>query len=275
MNEMKIFENPEFGAIRTVEVKNEPWFVGKDVAEILGYSNTNKAIQVHVDERDKAMRSQWGTEMGKLFSSVKEMQEKLGRQDNWFINESGLYSLILSSKLPNAKKFKRWVTSEVLPAIRKTGGYINGSESMSDDEIMARALLMAQKTIENNKERISQLESDNNRMRPKEIFADAVAASDQTILIGDLAKLIKQNGYDIGQKRLFEWLRQNCYLIKRKGADYNSPTQRAMEMGLFRIKETSITCPDGHTKVNKTTKVTGKGQQYFLNLFLSEDEEDV
>lgn len=260
MNEIKIFENVEFGAIRTVEIKNEPWFVGKDVAEVLGYSNTMKAIRDHVKDNHKLAE--------RIVLSGQTREAIL-------IDEAGVYSLIMRSKLPTAERFQEWVTSEVLPAIRKTGGYINGSESMSDDEIMARALLMAQKTIENNKERISQLESDNNRMRPKEIFADAVAASDQTILIGDLAKLIKQNGYDIGQKRLFEWLRQNGYLIKRKGADYNSPTQRAMEMGLFRIKETSITCPDGHTKVNKTTKVTGKGQQYFLNLFLSEDEEDV
>ena len=260
MNEIKIFENVEFGAIRTVEIKNEPWFVGKDVAEVLGYSNTMKAIRDHVKDNHKLAE--------RIVLSGQTREAIL-------IDEAGVYSLIMRSKLPTAERFQEWVTSEVLPAIRKTGGYINGSESMSDDEIMARALLMAQKTIENNKERISHLESDNDRMRPKEIFADAVAASDQTILIGDLAKLIKQNGYDIGQKRLFEWLRQNGYLIKRKGADYNSPTQRAMEMGLFRIKETSITCPDGHTKVNKTTKVTGKGQQYFLNLFLSEDEEDV
>lgn len=262
MTKLKIFENPEFGSIRTVEVKNEPWFVGKDVAEVLGYSNPRKAILDHVKENHK-------------MDGV-TIRDSIGREQSpVVIDEAGVYSLVMRSKLPKAEQFQEWVTSEVLPAIRKTGGYIAGSESMSDDEIMARALLMAQKTIENNKERISQLESDNDRMRPKEIFADAVAASDQTILIGDLAKLIKQNGYDIGQKRLFEWLRQNGYLIKRKGADYNSPTQRAMEMGLFRIKETSITCPDGHTKVNKTTKVTGKGQQYFLNLFLSEDDEDV
>lgn len=260
MNNIKIFENPEFGSIRTVEVKNEPWFVGKDVAEVLGYERTDNAIRNHVDDEDKLMH---------------QISASGQNRNMAIINESGLYSLILSSKMPKAKEFKRWVTSEVLPAIRKTGGYINGSESMSDDEIMARALLMAQKTIENNKERISQLESDNDRMRPKEIFADAVAASDQTILIGDLAKLIKQNGRDMGQKRLFAWMRENGFLIKRKGADYNSPTQRAMEMGLFRVKETAITRPDGHTMVNKTTKVTGKGQQYFLNLFLSEDEEDV
>lgn len=260
MNEIKIFENVEFGAIRTVEIKNEPWFVGKDVAEVLGYSNTMKAIRDHVKDNHKLAE--------RIVLSGQTREAIL-------IDEAGVYSLIMRSKLPTAERFQEWVTSEVLPAIRKTGGYINGSESMSDDEIMARALLMAQKTIENNKERISQLESDNDRMRPKEIFADAVAASDQTILIGDLAKLIKQNGRDMGQKRLFAWMRENGFLIKRKGADYNSPTQRAMEMGLFRVKETAITRPDGHTMVNKTTKVTGKGQQYFLNLFLSEDEEDV
>lgn len=262
MNEIKIFENVAFGPIRIVEIKNEPWFVGKDVAEILGYSNPRKAILDHVKENHK-------------MDGV-TIRDSIGREQSpVVIDEAGVYSLVMRSKLPTAERFQEWVTSEVLPAIRKTGGYINGSESMSDDEIMARALLMAQKTIENNKARIGQLESDNDRMRPKEIFADAVAASDQTILIGDLAKLIKQNGRDMGQKRLFVWMRENGFLIKRKGADYNSPTQRAMEMGLFRVKETAITRPDGHTMVNKTTKVTGKGQQYFLNLFLRENKEDV
>ena len=258
MKEIKIFENVAFGPIRIVEVKNEPWFVGKDVAEVLGYSNTMKAIRDYVKDNHKLAE--------RIVLSGQNREAIL-------IDEAGVYSLVMRSKLPKAEQFQEWVTSEVLPAIRKTGGYINGSESMSDDEIMARALLMAQKTIENNKERISQLESDNDRMRPKEIFADAVAASDQTILIGDLAKLIKQNGRDMGQKRLFAWMRENGFLIKRKGADYNSPTQRAMEMGLFRVKETAITRPDGHTMVNKTTKVTGKGQQYFLNIFLTIDKE--
>lgn len=257
MNELKIFSNPEFGEIRTVEQNNEVWFVGKDVADILGYKNGSRDINRHVDEDDR-QNYQNGT-----FESNRGLT---------IINESGLYSLVLSSKLPTAKQFKRWVTSEVLPTIRKTGGYINGSEAMSDDEIMAKALLVAQKTIKANKERISQLESDNEKMKPKALFADAVTASGQTILISDLAKLIKQNGRDMGQKRLFVWMRENGFLIKRKGADYNSPTQRAMEMGLFRVKETAITRPDGHTMVNKTTKVTGKGQQYFLNLFLGRTE---
>lgn len=253
MNELKIFENPAFGKVRVVEQGGEPWFVGKDVAEILGYSNTPKAIRDHVDDEDKL------AERIVLSGQNREVA---------IINESGLYSLILSSKMPKAKEFKRWVTAEVLPAIRKTGGYIAGSEKMSDAELMAKAVLVAQATIKERDARIKELESDTQRMKPKEIFADAVSASDQTILIGDLAKLIKQNGHDIGQKRMFEWLRNNGYLIKRQGADYNSQTQRAMELGLFRIKETAVTHSDGHVTVSKTVKVTGKGQAYFVNKLL-------
>lgn len=253
MNELKIFENPAFGKVRVVEQGGEPWFIGKDVAEILGYSNTPKAIRDHVDDEDKL------AERIVLSGQNREVA---------IINESGLYSLILSSKMPKAKEFKRWVTAEVLPAIRKTGGYIAGSEKMSDAELMAKAVLVAQATIKERDARIAELESDTQRMKPKEIFADAVSASDQTILIGDLAKLIKQNGHDIGQKRMFEWLRNNGYLIKRQGADYNSPTQRAMEMGLFRIKETAVTHSDGHVTISKTVKVTGKGQAYFVNKLL-------
>ena len=182
-------------------------------------------------------------------------------QNTAFINESGLYSLVLSSKLPTAKKFKRWVTSEVLPSIRKNGGYIAGQENMSDDELMAKALMVAQNKIA---ERDKQIE----RMKPKEIFADAVSASHTSILVGDMAKLLKQNGVDIGQKRLFEWLRENGYLIKRKGSDWNMPTQKSMEMGLFDIKESTVNNPDGSVRINRTTKVTGKGQQYFINKFL-------
>lgn len=254
MNELKIFENPAFGKVRVVEQGGEPWFVGKDVAEILGYSDLNKAVAMHVDDDDKKLND--------------KTSPSFGQRGTTLINESGLYSLILSSKLPDAKKFKHWVTAEVLPAIRKTGGYIAGSEKMSDAELMAKAVLVAQATIKERDARIKELESDTQRMKPKEIFADAVSASDQTILIGDLAKLIKQNGHDIGQKRMFEWLRNNGYLIKRQGADYNSPTQRAMELGLFRIKETAVTHSDGHVTVSKTVKVTGKGQAYFVNKLL-------
>ena len=259
MKDIQIFNNPEFGEVRTVVIDDEPWFVGKDVAGILGYKNPNEAIHDHVDSEDKFLRSERGREMLKLFSSVKEMQGELGRQDNWFINESGVYSLVFGSKLESAKKFKRWITHDVIPAIRKTGGY---RVPQSPEEQMAQGLLAAQKLLAEKDKRIKE-------MRPKEIFADAVSVSKTDILIGDLAKLIKQNGHDIGQKRLFSWLREKGYLIKRKGLDWNMPTQKAMEMKLFRVKETVVTHADGHTTVSKTTKVTGKGQVYFVNKFLA------
>lgn len=247
MNNMQIFKNEQFGEVRVVEQNGEPWFVGKDVAEILGYSDTNKAVAMHVDDEDKKLND--------------KSSSSFGQRGAHLINESGLYSLILSSKLPQAKQFKRWVTSEVLPSIRKHGGYINGQESMTDEELLSKALIMAQSKIE---EKTRQIE----RMKPKEIFADAVTASHNSILVGELAKVLRQNGIEIGQNRLFEWLRGNGYLIKRKGLDWNMPTQMAMELGLFEIKETVITHADGHTSVNKTVKVTGKGQQYFINKFL-------
>lgn len=252
MNNLQIFNSTEFGQVRTIQQNGEPWFVGKDVAEILGYKDTSDAMKKHVDIEDKLTRR---------FADSGQNREM------YIINESGLYSLILSSKMPKAKEFKRWVTSEVIPAIRKTGGYIAGSENMTDAEIMAKAVLVAQSTIQQRDQRIKELESDVAAAKPKVLFADAVSASDSTILIGDLAKILKQNGHPIGQKRLFCWMREQGYLIKRQGADYNSPTQRAMEMGLFKIKETAISHSDGHVSVSKTTKVTGKGQQYFINKF--------
>jgi anti-repressor protein len=252
MNNLQIFNSPEFGQVRIVQQNSEPWFIGKDVAEILGYERADNAIRNHVDDEDKLMH---------------QISASGQNRNMTIINESGLYSLILSSKMPKAKEFKRWVTSEVIPAIRKTGGYIAGSENMTDAEIMAKAVLVAQSTIQQRDQRIKELESDVAAAKPKVLFADAVSASDSTILIGDLAKLIKQNGHPIGQKRLFCWMREQGYLIKRQGADYNSPTQRAMEMGLFKIKETAISHSDGHVSVSKTTKVTGKGQQYFINKF--------
>lgn len=250
MSDLVIFENPEFGQIRVIDKDSEPWFVGKDVADALGYGkgkSLNNAVSRHVDDDDKG---------------VTEMMTPGGRQNFVIINESGLYSLILSSKLPTAKQFKRWVTSEVLPSIRKTGGYIAGQENLSDSELMAKALLVAQRTIE---ERNKQIET----MKPKALFADAVSGSDTSILIRDLAKLLKQNGVDIGEKRLFKKLRDDGYLIKI-GESKNTPTQKAMEMKLFEIKE-SVIIVDGKSRVVKTTKVTGKGQTYFINRFLEEN----
>lgn len=250
MNELQIFSNPEFGSVRTLTIEDEPFFVGKDVATVLGYSNTKDALARHVDEED---------------ARGSGITTPSGIQTMKVINESGLYSLILSSKLPTAKKFKRWVTSEVLPKIRKTGMY--ATEQLLDDPDLA---IRAFQALKEEREKRKALELKNAELQPKAIFADAVTASATTILIGDLAKILKQNGIEIGQKRLFEWLRENGYLIKRKGSDWNSPTQRSMELGLFKIKETAVTHSDGHTTVNKTTKVTGKGQQYFINLFLKE-----
>ncbi len=251
MSELKIFHNPEFGKIRIVEVNNEPWFVGKDVAKILGYSNSRKALIDHIDEEDKG---------------VTKCDTLGGTQNLTIINESGLYSLVLSSKLPTAKKFKRWVTSEVLQSIRKHGVYMTDQKAYDithNPNTLADLLLQAGEQLKK-KDLIIQ------EMQPKAIFADAVSASHTSILVGELAKILKQNGVNIGQNRLFAELRDRGFLIKRKGSDWNMPTQKSMELGLFEMKETVISHADGHTSINKTVKVTGNGQQYFINLFLQE-----
>lgn len=255
MNNLQIFNNEEFGQVRTMVIDGEPWFVGKDVADILEYSNSRKALLDHVDNEDK-------------YDGV-TIRDAIGRgQNTVVINESGLYSLILLSKMPNAKKFKRWVTSEVLPSIRGNGAYIAGQENMTPEQIMAAGLQAAQKIIDSKNQQIEAQKTDIQRMKPKEIFADAVSASHTSILIGALAKIISQNGVQIGQNRLFAWMRENGYLITRLGADYNMPTQKSMEMKLFEIKERTINNPDGSSAITRTTLVTGKGQQYFINRFL-------
>lgn len=251
MNELKIFQSEEFGEIRTVQLNNETYFVGKDVAKALGYGegkSLNNAIANHVAEEDKG---------------VTELMTPGGKQNMTVINESGLYALIFGSKLESAKRFKHWVTSEVLPSIRKHGVYAV-DELLENPDMAIKAFTALKEEREKNK----LLQADNDRMKPKEIFADAVATSHTTILIGDLAKILKQNGVEIGQKRLFAWLRDNGYLIKRNGTDYNMPTQKAMERGLFEIKESTVNNPDGSVRINRTTKITGKGQQYFINKFL-------
>lgn len=249
MNELKIFQSEEFGEIRTVQLNNETYFVGKDVAEALKYNEPHKAIQRHVEEDDRTKHP---------------VTDSSGRdQEAWIITESGLYALIFGSKLESAKRFKHWVTSEVLPSIRKHGVYAV-DELLENPDMAIKAFTALKEEREKNK----LLQADNDRMKPKEIFADAVATSHTSILIGDLAKILKQNGVEIGQKRLFAWLRDNGYLIKRNGTDYNMPTQKAMERGLFEIKESTVNNPDGSVRINRTTKVTGKGQQYFINKFL-------
>lgn len=248
MNNLKIFSNEEFGEIRTVTIDCEPWFVGKDVANTLGYQNGSRDINRHVDEEDR-----------------RKVMIFDGNQDKEtiVINESGLYGLILSSKMPNAKKFKHWVTSEVLPSIRKHGMYAV-DDLLNNPDMAIKAFTALKEEREKNK----LLQEDVKRMKPKEIFADAVSTSHTSILIGDLAKILKQNGVQTGQKRLFEWMRENGYLIKRNGADRNMPTQRSMEQGLFEVKESTVNNPDGSVRINRTTKVTGKGQQYFINKLL-------
>lgn len=253
MNELKIFENPAFGKVRVVEQGGEPWFVANDVCEALDIKNSRDALS-RLDEDEKA--------------NVGLNDGSQNRRMN-IVNEYGLYILVMASRKQEAKEFKRWIAHEVIPAIRKTGGYIAGSENMTDAELMAQAVLVAQATIKKRDARIAELESDTQRMKPKEIFADAVSASNSTMLVGELAKILKQNGVQIGANRLFAWLRDKGYLIKRRGADYNKPTQKSMEMGLFEIKETTIMHSDGHTSVNTTSKLTGKGQMYFVNKFLS------
>lgn len=258
MENLQIFNSEEFGQIRTMAINGEPWFVGKDVADILGYSNSRKALLDHVDNEDK-------------YDGV-TIRDAIGRgQNTVVINESGLYSLILLSKMQNAKKFKRWVTSEVLPSIRGNGAYIAGQENMTPEQIMAAGLQAAQKIIESKNQQIEAQKTDIQRMKPKEIFADAVSASHTSILIGALAKIISQNGVHIGQNRLFAWMRENGYLITRRGADYNMPTQKSMEMKLFEIKERTVNNPDGSVRIIRTVLVTGKGQQYFINKFLTKE----
>lgn len=247
MNELQVFKNQEFGSVRTLVINSEPWFVGKDVADVLGYADTNQAIRKHVDNEDRLTRRFDGTGQSR---------------DMTIINESGLYSLVLSSKLPSAKKFKRWVTSEVLPALRKTGQY--QVKELSGSELMAKALIEAQNVLAAKDKQIEE-------MKPKVVFADAVATSHTSILVGELAKILKQNGIEMGQKRLFAWLREKGYLIKRQGTDYNMPTQKSMDLGLFEIKEGSYVNGSGVNITTKTPKVTGKGQQYFINKFLAKE----
>lgn len=243
MNELQVFNNAMFGNVRVLLQGNEPWFVAKDVADTLGYQNGSRDVNRHTDEEDRTKTMVFDGNQNK---------------ETILINESGLYSLVLSSKLPNAKQFKRWVTSDVLPSLRKYGTY-----SMDIPRTLPDALKAYANEIEAHNQTKALLEE----QKPKVLFADAVSTSDTDILIGDLAKLLNQNGHNIGQNRLFERLRNEGYLISRKGGSYNIPTQRAMEMGLFRIKETAITHSDGRVSLNKTPKVTGKGQLYFINRY--------
>ena len=239
MTELQIFKNEEFGSVRTIDVDGRPYFSAVDIATALGYANPRKAIIDHCKGVTK-----------------RDILTQGGQQSVNFIPEGDIYRLIIRSHLPSAEKFERWVFDEVLPQIRETGGY-------QLPRTYAEALRQLADKAEQNEKLNQRIE----QMRPKEIFADAVATSRTSILIGELAKLISQNGYSIGQNRLFTWLRENGYLIK-SGTSFNMPMQRYVEQGLFEVKESNVQNPDGSVRITKTTKVTGKGQQYFINKFL-------
>lgn len=248
MNEIQTFDF-DGSRIRTLTIDEEPYFVGKDVAVVLGYSNPRKALIDHVDADDKG---------------VTKCDTLGGKQDLTVINESGLYSLILGSKLPEAKRFKRWVTSEVLPSLRRNGMYAM-DELLDNPDLAINAL----QKLKEEREARRQLELQNAQMKPKALFAEAVETSSTSILIGDMAKLLRQNGVEVGQRRLFDWLRTNGWLMKT-GESRNMPTQKAMEKGYFEIKERTIQNPDGSVRITKTTKVTGKGQVWLTNEFMGD-----
>ncbi len=241
---MQAFDNPEFGQLRVVQGEDgEPWFVASDVAKALGYRDAEKMTR-RLDDDEKGTRS---------------VGTPGGMQQMTVITEAGMYSAILGSKVEGARRFKRWVTHEVLPSIRRNGGYVVARPDETPEQLLARALKLADATLREGDARIAEL-------GPKALFADAVAASDGTCLVGELAKMLRQNGVEVGQNRLFALLREDGYLGK-SGSNRNVPTQRAMEMGLFRIKETAITHSDGHVTINRTPKVTGRGQRYYVNRY--------
>ena len=253
MNELMIFNNPEFGEIRTIEEDGKVLFCGSDVAKALGYAKPQNAIDRHCK--------------GALKRGIPHPQSPDKTIEMNFIPEGDIYSLAAKSELPGAERFESWIFDEVLPSIRKHGAYLT-PETLEAAILNPDTMIRLCTALKDEQDKRKALEEKQEADRPKVLFADSVAASKTSILVGELSKLLKQNGVDIGQNRLFHWLRSNGFLIRRQGTDYNMPTQRAMEMGLFEIKETSITHADGHTSVNKTPKVTGKGQQYFVNAFL-------
>ena len=255
MNDIQLFYKSGFASLRVIEKDGNPWFVAKDIADNLGYTNSRKAVADHVAEEDKG---------------VTKCDTLGGAQDTTVINESGVYSLIMGSKLPRAKEFKHWVTAEVLPSIRKNGAYMT-EETIEKALTSPDFLIKLATQLKDEKEKRLAAEKQIEIDRPKVVFADAVAVADDSILIGELAKLIRQNGVAIGQNKLFSWLRENGYLMKG-GESRNLPTQRAMEMNLFKVKERVISNPDGSQLTTRTTKVTGKGQQYFINRFLQARE---
>ncbi len=243
MNEIRVFSNEGFGAVRAIQsAAGEPMLVAKDVCAVLGLGRQQDSTR-YLDDDEK----------GECLVNTPS-----GAQKMVCVTEPGFYKLVMRSRKPEAKAFQRWVTHEVLPALRRDGGYMVARDE-TPEQTMARAVLLAQATIDRQRDRIAELE-------PKALFADAVAASDGTCLVGELAKMMRQNGVEVGQNRLFAMLREDGYL-GNVGSNRNVPTQRAMDLGLFRIKETAVTHSDGHVTISRTPKVTGKGQQYFVKRY--------
>lgn len=259
MEKLQLF-NFENQQVRTLKINDEPYFVGKDVANILGYADSTRAINQHVDKEDRKSLSYKAS--GNLVPSLWEKKNDFSNKV--LITESGVYSLIFGSQQPNAKRFKHWVTSEVLPTIRKHGAYMTDEKAFDVVHNKNGLADLLQQAADQLKQKDIQIE----KMKPKAMLADAITASETSILVGEMAKILKKNGVNTGQNRFFKWLRENGYLIKRKGTDYNMPTQKSMNLKLFEIKERTIV--DGNsTRIVKTPKITGNGQQYFTNLFLS------
>ena len=261
MNDIQVFNSEQFGEVRTAGTAQEPIFCAADICRALGYNNGRDAISRHCDEGDVVKHDTPTTS---------------GVQTMTFVNESGLYSLIFGSKLESAKQFKKWVTSDVLPSIRKHGMYATEAtvENMLNDP--ENAILMLQAYQRERKERLAaqqqveKLEAQAIEDKPKIIYADAVKGSTSSCLIGELAKMIAQNGYPIGEKRLFQWLRDNHYLCSY-GERFNQPYQQYIEQGLFTMKQ-NVFSVDGEMRTRNTTKVTGKGQIYFINKFIGEPQ---
>lgn len=263
-NELTKFEFQSHEVRVTTDEHGEPWFIAKDVCYVLGIADSTTATRDLDPDELSSIVCVSGGQHRKMTT----------------VSESGLYALVFKSRKPEAKKFRKWITSEVIPAIRKTGGYMVAKPDETPEEIMARAVLIAQDTINRLKNENDKLKQDNFNKglaiahnRPKVTFADAVSASHSSILVGDLARILKQNGVNTGQNRLFEWLRDNGWLVKKRRADYNMPTQKSMEAGLFEIKENVVNNKDGSVRITRTPRITGAGQIFFINQFLQKDED--
>lgn len=240
-------------ALRTLtDEAGEPWFVLKDCMSILDLGNPTETVKMF--DKDE-------------FSTTEVIDSIGRRQQTYIISEPGLYRLVMKSRKPEAKEFQRWVTHEVLPSIRKHGGYMAGQERMTPEQMALASMRWLQSKVD---EQAKQLKAQEGKV----LFANAVETARKSILVGDFAKILKSNGIDIGPRRLFAWLREHGWLIKAKGSSWNMPTQKAMDLHLFEVKETTISHSDGHTTINKTPKMTGKGQTYFAKLFLAKPTQE-